>query len=63
MSQKWDDTFWQQEFLEMKAYKSDGMRLLKKAPRGVRDAWDLGPCRIQSIKKRYQQLQKEKKQQ
>ena len=39
MSTKWDDTSWQEEFLEMKAHKPEVVRLLMEGPRGFRDAW------------------------
>ena len=50
MSTKWDDTSWQEEFLEMKAHKPDVVRLLMEGPRGFKDAWQLGsPRGIQKI--------------
>ena len=36
MSTKWDDTSWQEEFLEMKTHKPGGVRLLMEGPRGFR---------------------------
>ena len=42
MGTKWDETFWQKEFLEMKAHKPEVVRLLLEGPRGLRDAWQLG---------------------
>ena len=61
MSTKWDDTSWQEEFLEMKAHKSDVVKLLMEGPRGFRDAWQLGALHeeYKRLKKRYEQLQLE----
>ena len=61
MSTKWDDTSWQEEFLEMKAHKPDVVRLLTEGPRGFRDSWHLGALHeeYKRLKKRYKQLQQE----
>ena len=53
MGTKWDDTFWQKEFLEMKAHKPEVVRLLLEGPRGLRDAWQLG-----SLHEEYKRLKK-----
>ena len=65
MSTKWDDTSWQEEFLEMKTHKPDVVRLLMEGPRGFRDALQLGvlPEEHKRVKKRFQQLQQEQEQQ
>ena len=65
MSTKWDDTSWQEEFLEMKAHKPDIVRLLMEGQRGFRDAWQLGALHeeYKRLKKRYQKLQQEQEQQ
>ena len=42
MTTKWDDTSWQQEFLEMKSHKPYVVKLLTEGPKGFRDAWRLG---------------------
>ena len=64
MSTKWDDTSWQEEFLEMKAHKPDVVRFLMEGPRGFRDAWQLGALHeeYKRLKKRYEQLQREQDQ-
>ena len=64
MNTKWDDTSWQEEFLEMKTHKPDVVRLLMEGPRGFRDAWQLGALHeeYKRLKKRYQQLQQEHEQ-
>ena len=61
MSTKWDDTSWQEEFLEMKTHKSEVVRLLMEGPRGFKDAWQLGSLHeeYKRLKKRYEQLQRE----
>ena len=64
MSTKWDDTSWQEEFLEMKAHKPDVVRLLMEGPRGFKGAWQLGSLHeeYKRLKKRYVQLQQEHEQ-
>ena len=61
MGTKWDDTSWQKEFLEMKAHKTEIVRLLLEGPRGLRDAWQLGS--LHEEYKRLKQIQEEKQQQ
>ena len=53
MSTKWDDTSWQQDFLEMKAHKSEDVKLLMDGPRGLMDAMKLG-----SLHEEYKRLKK-----
>jgi len=55
MSTKWDDTSWQQEFLEMKAHKSEDVKLLMDGPRGLIDVMKLG-----SLHEEYKRLKKRK---
>ena len=64
MSTKWDDTSWQEEFLEMKTDKPQVVRLLMEGPRGFRDAWQLGALHeeYKRLKKRYEQLKLQKEQ-
>ena len=42
MSTDWQDTSWQEEFLDMKAHKSEEVKLLMEGPRGFLDAMQLG---------------------
>ena len=65
MRTKWDDTSWQEEFLEMKAHKADVVRLLMEGPRGFRDAWQLGALHeeYKRLKKKFQQFQEEEEEQ
>ena len=42
MSTKWDDTSWQEEFLEMRAHKPSDIKLLVEGPKGFMDAQKLG---------------------
>ena len=64
MSTKWDDTSWQEEFLEMKTHKPEVVRLLMEGPRGFRDAWQLGALHeeYKRLKKRYEQLKLQQEQ-
>ena len=64
MNTKWDDTSWQDEFLEMKTHKPEVVRLLMEGPRGFRDAWQLGALHeeYKRLKKIYEQLKLQKEQ-
>ena len=64
MSTKWNETSWQEEFLEMKAHKPDVVRLLMEGSTGFRDAWQLGSLHeeYKRLKKRYEQLRLQKEQ-
>ena len=42
MSTDWQDTSWQEEFLDMKAHKPEVVKLLMDGPRGLMDTWKLG---------------------
>ena len=53
MSTKWDDTSWQEEFLDMKAHKSEDVKLLMEGPRGFLDVMKLG-----SLHEEYKRLKK-----
>jgi len=53
MSTKWDDTSWQEEFLDMKANKPEDVKLLMDGPRGLMDAMKLG-----SLHEEYKRLKK-----
>ena len=60
MRTRWDDTSWQEEFLEMKSHKP-----LMEGARGFRDPWQLGMLHkeYKRLKKRFQQRQQEQDQQ
>ena len=62
MSTKWDDTSWQEEFLEMKPHQPELVRLLIDGPRGFRHAWQLGALHeeYKRLKKKYDQLKLQK---
>ena len=64
MSTKWDDTSWQEEFIEMKSHKPEVVRLLMEGPRGSRDAWQLGALHeeYKRLKKKFRQFQEEEEQ-
>ena len=42
MSNKWDDTSWQKEFLEMKFHSPADVKLLTEGVKGLIGAWRLG---------------------
>ena len=53
MSTDWQDTSWQEEFLDMKAHKPEDVKLLMDGPRGLMDAMKLG-----SLHEEYKRLKK-----
>ena len=53
MSTDWQDTSWQEEFLDMKAHKPEDIKLLMDGPRGLMDAWRLG-----SLHEEYKRLKR-----
>ena len=62
MNTKWNDTSWQEEFLEMKTHKPDEVKLLMEGPRGFRNPQQLGYLHeeYKRLKKRYEQLRVQK---
>jgi len=64
MRTKWDDTSWQEEFLQMKTNKPHVVRLLMEGPGGFRDVWQLGALHqeYKRLKKRFQEFQQEQEQ-
>ena len=61
MSTKWNDTYWQKEFLEMKAHKPSDIRLLLNGAEGLKDAWHLGVLHVEyeKLKKRQEEQQQQ----
>ena len=61
MSNKWDDTSWQKDFLEMKAHKPSDVRLLMNGAKGLKDAWHLGVLHVEyeKLKKRQEEQQQQ----
>ena len=62
MTTKWDDTFWQKEFLEMKSHSLADIKLLTEGVEGLRGlkglkgltgAWRLGVLHVE-----YERLKK-----
>ena len=47
MKNKWDNTSWQREFLEMKGHKPSDVRLLLQGAKGLKDAWRLGVLHVE----------------
>ena len=61
MRTKWDDTYWQEEFLKMKRHTHHVKRLLIEGPKGFKDSWQLGALHeeYKRLKKKYQQFEEE----
>tara|TARA_B100001564_G_scaffold188605_1_gene158342 strand:+ start:62 stop:247 length:186 start_codon:yes stop_codon:yes gene_type:complete len=58
MDTKWDDKFWQKEFLEMKFHSPSDVKLLTQGVNGLIGAWRLGV-----LKQEYNRLKKIQEQQ
>ena len=53
MSNKWDDTPWQKEFLNMKSHSPADAKLLMGGVKGLKEAWRLGFIHVE-----YERLKK-----
>ena len=53
MSNKWEDTSWQKEFLEMKSHSLSDVKLLTEGVKGLKGAWRLGVLHVE-----YERLKK-----
>ena len=47
MSSKWDETFWQKDFLNMKSHSPADAKLLMGGVKGLEDAWRLGILHVE----------------
>ena len=47
MSNKWDDTPWQKEFLNMKSHSPADAKLLMGGVKGFKEAWRLGVLHVE----------------
>ena len=56
MSNKWDETSWQKEFLEMKFHSPADVKLLTEGVKGLIGAWRLGVLHVE-----YERLKKDKR--
>ena len=42
MNNKWNDKYWQKDFLNMKSHQPSDAKLLMRGVKGLKDAWRLG---------------------
>ena len=63
MSSKWDDTFWQKDFLNMKSHSPSDAKLLMGGVKGLKDAWRLGVLHVEYEKLKKKQMQQDQQQQ
>ena len=63
MSTKWDDTSWQQDFLNMKSHSPSDAKLLMGGVKGLKDAWRLGVLHVEYEKLKKKQMQQDHQQQ
>ena len=61
MSNKWDDTSWQIEFLNMKSHSPSDAKLLMGGVKGLKGAWRLGVLNVEY--ERLKKIQEGKQQQ
>ena len=65
MNNKWDDTSWQKEFLEMKSHSLEDIKLLTDGARGLKGlkgltgAWRLGVLHVEYEKMKKIQQEKQ----
>ena len=63
MSTKWDDTSWQQDFLNMKSHSPSDAKILMGGVKGLKDAWRLGVLHVEYEKLKKKQMQQDQQQQ
>ena len=63
MSSKWDDTTWQNDFLNMKSHTPSDAKLLMGGVKGLKDAWRLGVLHVEYEKLKKKQMQQDQQQQ
>ncbi len=57
MTNKWDDTSWQKEFLEMKSHSLGDIKLLTEGVEGLKGIKGLtGACRLGVLHLKYERL-------
>ena len=59
MSNKWDDSSWQKEFLEMKFHSPADIKLLTEGVKGLIGAWRLGILHVEYEKLKKKQEEKQ----
>ena len=61
MSTKWDDNFWQKEFLNMKSHSPSDAKLLMVGVKGLKGAWRLGVLQVEyeRLKKKQEEEQQQ----
>ena len=60
MSTKWDNTSWQQDFLNMKSHSPSKGKLLMGGVKALRDAWSLDVMRIEYKTLKKKQMRQDK---
>ena len=53
MSNKWNEKYWQKDFLNMKSHSPTDAKLLMGGVKGLKDAWRLGELNVE-----YERLKK-----
>ena len=62
MSSKWDDTTWQNDFLNMKSHTPSDAKLLMGGVKGLKDAWRLGVLHVEYEKLKKKEMQEDQQQ-
>ena len=63
MTSKWDDPYWQKDFLNMKSHSPSDAKLLMGGLKGLKDAWRLGVLHVEYEKLKKKQMQQDQQQQ
>ena len=56
MTNKWNDKFWQKDFLNMKSHSPSDAKLLMGGVKGLKDAWRLGVLHVEYEKLKSKQI-------
>jgi len=48
MTNKWNDKFWQKDFLKMMSHSRADIKLLMGSVKGLKDAWRLGVLHVEN---------------
>ena len=59
MTNKWNDKFWQKDFLNMKSYSPSDAKLLMGGVKRLKDAWSLGVLHVEYERLKKKQIQQD----
>ena len=59
MTNKWNDKFWQKDFLNMKSHSPSDAKLLMGGVKGLKDSWCLGVLHVEYERLKKKQIQQD----